>query len=140
MLIRKASERFSFPTITGPNLHLQLSAQAAEATHCPFTVGYMPKIASWDLGGLFPAPVRARLFNHFTKQSKLILEYDGPDATKNTRPTKINLDRIQYQQETFVFNTNLSTTQHANDVRSRGCHLQRRRNHFLRASIKKAMN
>jgi outer membrane protein TolC len=104
------------PELTLYNYQRQLAEQQTAMSR----VGYMPKIGLLGLG------VRLDPGAQFGTQSLSSLSLAGVNLSWNTmglyrdknnrNQAKVSLDRIQNQQETFLFNTNLQLTQQANDI------------------------
>jgi outer membrane protein TolC len=131
-------------TINRPELTLyNYQRQLAEQQIALSRVGYMPKIGLLGLG------VRLAPGAQFGTQSLSSLSLAGINLSWNTmglyrdknnrNQAKVSLDRIQNQQETFLFNTNLQLTQQANDIdKQRSIVSKDTQIVALRTSIKKA--
>jgi outer membrane protein TolC len=104
------------PELTLYNYQRQLAEQQTAMSR----VGYMPKIGLLGLG------VRLQPGAQFGTQSLQSLSLAGINLSwstmglyrdkNNKNQAKISLERIQNQQETFLFNTNLQLTQQANEI------------------------
>jgi outer membrane protein TolC len=98
----------------------QYQRRQIEAQHSLTKVGYMPKV------GLLAAGIMVQPGFPFGFEKINSLAIAGLSVSWNTSSiyksgnerelTKINLDRISNQQETFLFNTNLQLTQQRSDV------------------------
>lgn len=131
-------------TINRPELTLyNYQRQLAEQQTAMAKVGYMPKI------GLLALGVRLEPGAQFGTQSLQSLSLAGINLSwstmglyrdKNSRSlAKISVERIQNQQETFLFNTNLQLTQQANEIdKQRSIISKDMQIVALRTSIKKA--
>lgn len=108
-------------TINRPELTLyNYQRQLADQQNSMSRVGYMPKIGLLGLG------VRLEPGAQFGAQSLQSLSLAGVSLSWNTmglyrdknnrNQVKISQDRIQNQQEAFLFNTNLQLAQQANDI------------------------
>jgi outer membrane protein TolC len=131
-------------TINRPELTLyNYQRKWAEQQNASSRVGYMPKI------GLLALGVRLQPGAQFGTQALQSLSLAGLSLSWNTMglyrdknnksQTQVSLDRIQNQQETFLFNTNLQLTQQANDVAKQQSIISKDMQIIaLRTSIKKA--
>ena len=108
-------------TINRPELNLyQLQRNQVEAQNSMIKVGYMPKI------GLLGAGILIQPGVGFGLQTINSLALAGLSVSWRTNElykasntnelAKINLDRINNQQETFLFNTQLQMSQQSSDV------------------------
>jgi outer membrane protein TolC len=122
LVLEKPVPEISLPaTINRPEVMLFNSQRSlAEQQNASSRVGYMPKIGLLGLG------VRLQPGALFGTQSLQSLSLAGVSLSWNTmglyrdknnkNQTKISLDRIQNQQETFLYNTNLQLTQQTHEI------------------------
>lgn len=130
--------------VNRPELSLyQYQRKQVEAQDEMVKVGYMPKV------GLLGAGIMIQPGVSFGPEKLNSLAIAGVNLSWNTKSlytnsnnrelSKINLDRINNQQETFLFNTNLQLTQQRSDIEKQKTILAKDDEIVkLKANIKKA--
>lgn len=112
---------FDNPVINRPELNLyQFQRAKIEAQHALTRVSYMPKVGLLG-AGIVVQPGFAfgpeKINSLAIAGLSLSWNTDGLYKSSNNRElSKINLDRINNQQETFLFNTKLQLTQQRSDI------------------------
>jgi len=104
-----------------PELSLyQYQRTQLEAQHVLTKVGYMPKVGLLGAGIMIQPgfPFGAEKINSLALVGLNVSWSTGAlyKSSNERELTRINLDRINNQQETFLFNTKLQLTQQRNDV------------------------